>query len=138
MTSLPFGSRKDKFMSKNETLSVVQNLQEARDKYIKTYHELEGLPEFKDLSRSARGNGLIFQYSESVRDAICQRAKIAGKELRSKIYSKCLELHPDILENLHSAMSDAEAFLETPEKTTDDELKIKEMLFSLKSIYLPT
>jgi hypothetical protein len=55
---------------------------------------MEATAEFRDLSRSARGTGMFFQYHQSVRDAICERAKEAGRLLRQGIYNKAKKENP--------------------------------------------
>ena len=123
-------------MSKDEMLRLEQNLMGAMKKYLKVYHEIEKLPEFKDLSRSARGTGMISQYHQSVQDAIVERARHAGAELRRGVYEKATKLYPDVVEELSSAIREAEAFL-ISDASWQEKKNLTEMVTTLKGTYLP-
>ena len=121
-------------MSRKE---IEDNLRKNKDEYIRFYHQMEATTEFKDLSRSARGTGMFFQYHQSVRDAIVERAKEAGKLLRRGIYDKAKETNPELIENLQATMSAAEKYLKKSTETYTDTEELRKMLRTLKDTYLP-
>lgn len=129
---LPFGSRKEMFMSKND---IEKRLSAAMDRYIKFYLEMETREEFKDLARSASGSGFQFQQHYSVREAMVKRAQEANKLLKRGIYDKATEVQPEMVANLRSAMSAAMEYLGTVYLEEGNE--IRKMVITLKDHYLP-
>lgn len=123
-------------MSSSSREKIERNLHKYKKEYVDSYRVLESTNEFRDLSRSARGTGMLFQYHQSVRDAIVERAKEAGKQLRQGIYDKVTKEQPDLINNLEATISEAKKYLETSNETYQETAELREMLRTIEG-YLP-
>ena len=125
-------------MSDNAIACVEQNLKDAMEKYIEIYHEYETLPEFSTLVRSVRGSGMFFQYSQSTRDAIVAHAKESNKKLKQGIFEKAVKADCEMVDNLISSISNARIFLAQTDASPEEQANIREMLYRIENVYLPT